>query len=109
MDIMPPAVPAWASGARTLRPRRPRPDHPRRVIPRGSGVPEPLPAPGRGSLGQDRVADRDVGGRQAAVPEQDRLLLTLPARPHPADDLAKFGVTRVLGQFARLDLGARRA
>src|SRR5947207_15434820 len=71
-----------------------------------SGVSQPLPSAERGGLGQQRVAEGDVGQGQAAVPEQDGLLAVLPARPQARDDLAKLGVQAARGRLARLDVGA---
>src|SRR5215471_5963720 len=80
------------------------------VMPFGwSGISQPLPSAERGGLGQQRMAEGDVGQGQAPVPEQDGLLVVLAAGPQSRDDLAKLGVQAVRRQLARLDVGAQRA
>ena len=47
--------------------------------------------------------------RQAAMPEQDRLVVALAARLVAGRDLAELGMKRRLAQPAALDMGAQRA
>ena len=67
------------------------------------------PMPMRLRLRQHGVAERDVAERQAAVPEQDGLVVALAAGLHAGDDLAELGMQRLLAQLAGLDMGAQRA
>src|SRR6185437_14295595 len=53
-------------------------------------------------------AERDIGDAEAAVPEEDRLVLALAPGLPPGDDLAELGMEARLGQLARLDMGAQR-
>jgi hypothetical protein len=55
------------------------------------------------------VAERDVGQRQAAMPEQDGLVVALAPRPEPGDDLAELGVEAALVQLAALEHRPQRA
>jgi hypothetical protein len=41
-------------------------------------------------------ADRDVGRREPAVPEEDALVVALAARLPPHDDLGELGLERLL-------------
>ena len=51
-----------------------------------------MPIPSDSRLGEHRLTQRDVGDRQAPVPEEDRLVVALAAGPVAAQDLAELGV-----------------
>src|SRR3546814_7737044 len=72
-------------------------------------IPQRLPQAPRGGLLQHRRAQRDVGEREAAVPEQDGLVVALAARLLSRDDLRELAVQSRLRELARLDMGAQRA
>jgi hypothetical protein len=57
---------------------------------------------------QDRMTERDVGRRQAAVPEQDPLVVVLATGPRAGDDVAQLARDRRLGDQARVDVRAQR-
>ena len=58
---------------------------------------------------EDQLADGDVEDRQPAVPEQDPLVVVLPAGSRTGDDLADLGVQRLAGQCARAQVGSQCA
>src|SRR4051794_13812614 len=53
------------------------------------------------------MAERDVGEAEAAMPEEDRLVLAHAPRLGAADDLAELTMQRRLGELPRLDMGAQ--
>ena len=61
------------------------------------------------ALFQQRVTQRDVAQREAAVPEQDGFVVALTAGLQAGDDLAQFGVQRLLAELAGFDMGAQGA
>src|SRR5581483_3385832 len=58
---------------------------------------------------EQEVSDGDVGRREAAVPEDDRLVVALAARLAADDDLRQLRVERRLGQPAGVDVRAQGA
>src|SRR5215831_11485615 len=78
-------------------------------VARGSRVAQPRADAEPLRFREHRRAQRDVGRRQAAVPEQDRLVVVLAARFRPRDDLAELGVEGCLAELARLDVRAEAA
>ena len=65
--------------------------------------------PSRSALFEHGVAERDVGERQPAMPEQDGLVVALAAGLQAGDDLAELGMQGRLRQLARVDMRAQRA
>src|SRR5919199_768573 len=73
-----------------------------------SGEAQALPDAEPRRLLDERVAEGDVAEAQAAVPEQDGLVVALPPGPEPRHDLPHLGVERALAELAGLDMGAQR-
>src|SRR5690348_1000216 len=71
---------------------------------RGSRVAQALPDAETRGLLQHGVAERDIGKREAAVPEENRLVVALAADLGAGDDLADLGVQRRLRELALLDM-----
>src|SRR5258708_3587659 len=55
------------------------------------------------------VGERDIGERQSAVPEDDRLVVALAAGFQAGDDLAHLGMQGLLRQLAGVDMGPQAA
>src|SRR5712675_1929358 len=55
------------------------------------------------------MGERDVGKRQAAVPEDNRFVVALPAGPQAGHDLAHLGMQGLLRQLAGVDMGPQAA
>jgi hypothetical protein len=60
-------------------------------------------------LGQHRVPERHVGDAQAAMPQQDGLVVALPSGPLAGHDLSELGVQIAFVQAARVDMLAERS
>src|SRR5206468_6075094 len=70
---------------------------------------EPLPVAEAARLLEHRVPERDVAQAQAAMPEEDSLVVRLAARFVAGDDLSELGVEVVLVEPSAVDVRAQRA
>src|SRR5262245_4946236 len=73
-----------------------------------SSIAQPLPDAEPRRFVEHRATQRDIRERQAAVPEQDGLVLSLAPGFLPGDDLAHLGVQRRLRELARLAAATAR-
>src|SRR5216683_1421697 len=55
------------------------------------------------------MSQRDIGQREASMPEQIRLRVTFAAGLQTGDDLSKLGMERLFGQFTGLNMGSQTA
>src|SRR5713226_8376435 len=74
-----------------------------------SRVAQPLPDAERPGLREHRVAEGDVGRAEAAVPEENGLLVALASGLLARGDLPQLAVEVPLGEPARLDVSAERS